>query len=179
MRRAPRSRAMRVCYYVEEDECGGGDGGGKKRVDGGGQGDSGLASLKSERLTAHCGKSWWLTKDDQMGQRARPAADVRPSYETHNPKVVGISLPRTHHFFSMTDSQVTDVHYLCTTQAMMSTFFQSCISVWFGRNVKHFPLLPEPVLPSIGISLLFEPPLSLLGLSSCDVGSGACIYRPI
>ena len=161
-------------------------------VDGGGQGDSGLASLKSERLTTHCGKSWWLTKDDQMGQRARPAADVRPSYETHNPKVVGISLPRTHHFtfqtecratsgedFSMTDSQVTDVHYLCTTQAMMSTFFQSCISVWFGRNVKHFPLLPEPVLPSIGISLLFEPPLSLLGLSSCDVGSGACIYRPI
>ena len=68
--------AMRVCYYVEEDERGGGDGGGKKRVDGGGQGDSGLASLKSERLTAHRGKLWRLTKDDQMGQRARPAADV-------------------------------------------------------------------------------------------------------
>ena len=57
----------------------------------------------------------------------------------------------------MTGSQVTDVRYLCTTQAMISTFFQSCISVWFGHNVKRFPLLPEPILPSIGISLLFEP----------------------
>jgi hypothetical protein len=68
--------AMRVCYVEDERGGGGGGGGGGETKKWRRRTRRGLVSLKSERLTEHCGKSWRLTNGDQMGQRARPAADV-------------------------------------------------------------------------------------------------------